>query len=241
MLRLPKGSQLTAYPPDNCLLGSLPQEEYEQIRPHLELVVLDAEERLSESGDPALFVTFPLSGVLSHALSSSQGINVEVGLVGSEGLSGIEAILAGGMMIHTVMVQVEGKALTLAAEPFRAAFERGGVFQKLVLRSLQSMSAQTSQTALCNRLHRVEQRLGRWLLLMHDRVRGDEIPLKQDAIGDMLGTSRSEVTLAAGALKTEGFIEYSRGRITVVNRKGLETAACECYNAIQQHVRRFAI
>jgi CRP-like cAMP-binding protein len=238
MLRLPQGSNLTAYPPANHLLAALPQQEYEQLLPHLTLVAWNQGEQLSGAGDPAIYVSFPLSGILSHSLTAEDGTHVEVGLVGCESLSGTEAILPEGKMIHTVMVQIEGKALTLAAEPFREAFQRGGVFQQITLRSLQSMSAQTSQTALCNRLHTVEQRLGRWLMMVHDRIQGDELKLRQEVIGDMLGTSRSEVTVAAGSLRAAGLIEYSRGRITVVNRTGLEKMSCECYKVIQQHLNR---
>jgi CRP-like cAMP-binding protein len=241
MLRLPRGSNLTTYPPANRLRSALPRQEYEQLLPHLTLVTWSGGEQLSSADDAALYVSFPLSDVLSHSLTSDEGTKVEVGLVGSEGLSGIQVILPEGTMIHTVAVQIEGKALTLAAEPFRDAFKRGGMFQQITLRNLQSMNAQTSQTALCNRLYCVEQRLCRWLLMVHDQVSGNYLKLRQESIGDMLGTSRSEITVAAGNLRAAGLIEYSRANITVVNRPGLEKMSCECYKTIQGHLKRLLL
>ena len=226
------------YPPSNCLLAELPQPEFERLIPHLSIKLLHLGDVLANAGDVVEYVYFPLSGVISHVLTSEEGTDVEVGLHGHEGLSGLEAIFLDGRMLYRASVQVPGRALRLPAEFFRAQFDMGGVLQKIALRHLQTASALTAQSVLCNRLHTTEERLCRWLLMVHDRVQGDQMELTQEFIANMLGTRRSGVTVACGALKNAGFIEYERGCITVLDRQGLEDSSCECYKAIGQHTPR---
>ncbi len=238
MSRLAQGSALATYPPANRLLATLPQYEYERLLPHLSVQLLSHGDVLANAGAPVQHVYFPLSGIISHVLTSDEGTDVEVGLHGIEGMSGIEAIFPTGQMLYRATVQIPGRALRLSTEFFREEFNRGSALQQVALQHLQLASVQSSQCALCNRLHSVEERLSRWLLMIHDRVQGDQLELTHEFIADMLGTRRSGVTIACGTLKSADLIQYTRGCITVLDREGLEETACECYKVIQQHSKR---
>jgi CRP-like cAMP-binding protein len=238
MSRLAQGSAFATYPPVNRLLATLPQYDYERLLPQLSVQLLSHGDVLANAGAAVQHVYFPLSGIISHVLTSDEGTDIEVGLHGIEGMSGIEAIFPTGQMLYRATVQVPGRALRLTAEFFREEFKRGSALQQVALQHLQLASVQSSQCALCNRLHSVEERLSRWLLMIHDRVQGDQLELTQEFIADMLGTRRSGVTIACGTLKSAGLIRYTRGCITVLDREGLEETACECYTVIHQHSKR---
>ena len=225
-------------PPTNWLLAALPELEFERLKPHLKPTRLPAGQVLHEIGECIERVYFPDSGMVSLVLTSGDGTNVEVGIVGREGMVGAAALLQSNQTISQAMVQIAGSGWRLPAEVLRAEFKRGGLLQERMLRYAQALLTQTSQTALCNRLHTVEERLARWLLTAHDCVQSDTIGLTQEFIADMLGTRRTGVTIAAGVLRQEGLIDYTRGYIKIIDHEGLKDAACECYPILHKQFQR---
>jgi CRP-like cAMP-binding protein len=162
----------------------------------------------------------------------ADGSIVEVGLVGNDGITGIPAALGDNIATTTAMVQLAGSGMTMKASLLKSEFQRGGVLQSLLLRYMQALYALISQNVACNRFHQLDQRLARWLLLVCDRVESNELPLTQEFISQMLGVRRAGVTEAASTLQQAGLIRYTRGKITILNREGLEAASCECYEII---------
>jgi len=215
--------------PTNELLASLPQSEYSLLQPHLRPFDMKLGHVLHHPGEHLNHVYFVANGMFSLVLTSKQGIEVEVGMIGREGVAGASAVLTGTPTMSIIMVQIHGSALVLPGEVFRQEFKKGGVFQDKVLSHIQGISTMNAQAALCNRLHLVEQRLARWLLLVHDRVGDNYLELTQEFIAGMLGTRRAGVTEAACGLRDAGLIEYTRGSIEILDRAGLEKIACECY------------
>ena len=172
---------------------------------------------------------FPTTCIVSLLYSMSNGATAEMGLVGNDGVVGIALFMGGNTVPNRAVVQVAGDALKVPAPVLQQEFKLGGPCQIALLRYTQALMPQISQTAVCNRLHLVEQRLCRWLLLCHDRTPSDKIRLTQEYIANMLGVRREGVTNAAGHLQAAGLIRYVRGDITILNRQGLEKASCECY------------
>jgi CRP-like cAMP-binding protein len=166
------------------------------------------------------------------------GSTAEMGLTGNDGVVGIALFLGGQTMANRAVVQIGGGAFRMKVATLKEEFARGGALQKLLLRYTQSLLSQISQTAVCNRLHPVESRLCRWLLLSHDRVKSDELRMTQEFIANMLGGRRESVTVAAGRLQDAGLIHYSRGQIRILSRQGLEAAVCECYHVIKKETDR---
>jgi len=235
---MPSPTVLTV-PTENRLIASLPRPEYERLAPHLERVQLTQGKILFGAGDLVRHVYFPLNGLVSLLSSTADGETVEVAMVGYEGMVGVPAILRVGIAPHVCMVQIPGEALRLRVDVLRAEFSRNGQFQELLLRYTHSLFAQISQSAVCNRFHTVEARLGRWLLVIRDRVKSETFNLTQEFISYMLGTPRTVVTAAANKLQDAGFIRYKRGRITVLDRDGLESVACECGETVLRELRDF--
>ena len=161
-----------------------------------------------------------------------------MGLVGNDGIVGVALFLGGDTTPNRAVVQIAGEAFRMRAKVLQAEFARGGPLQRLLLLYTQVLITQISQTAVCNRLHSVEKRLCRWLLLSQDRVQSDELPMTQEFISNMLGGRRESVTIAAGRLQSEGLIAYARGRIKILDRKGLEAGACECYRIVKVELDR---
>jgi CRP-like cAMP-binding protein len=159
-------------------------------------------------------------------------------LTGNDGVIGIALFLGGGTVPHRAVAQIGGHALKMPAKALQEEFAHGGPFQQILLRYTQALITQISQTAVCNRLHPLEQRLCRWLLLCHDRVNGSEIQMTQELIADMVGGRRESVTVAAGHLQDAGLIQYSRGRIKILHRDGLEEMVCECYKIVDKEFNR---
>lgn len=219
--------------PSNRLLGRLPADEFARLRPHLSQVVLAAGEAIYDSGRPADWIYFPTTAVISFVHTSASGATAQVGLVGSEGVLGLAVLLGAASLPDGAIVQIAGEALRAKGEVVAQEFWRGGTFQHLLLRYLQSLMAQISQTAACNQMHSVEQRLCRWLLLCLDRVDSPELTMTQEFIANMLGDRRESVTLAAGNLQSLGLIQYARGRLIVRDRAGLEARACGCYQLVR--------
>ena len=225
-------------PVKNRLLAALPREEYERLRPHLEQVSFDLGEVVYESGERLDHVYFPTTAIISLLYLMEDGSSAEMGLAGNEGVVGIALFMGGGTMPNRAVVQSAGEAVRLKAKVLQSEFALGSKFQYLLLRYTQALITQISQTAVCNRLHSVEQQLSRWLLLSHDRVEADELVMTQELIADMLGVRREGVTVAAGRLQDAGAISYVRGHIQILDRQQLEAIACECYKVVKDEFDR---
>ena len=223
---------------ENRLLAALPSNEYERLLPQLEQVSLSLGEVVYEFGGHLDYVFFPTNSIVSLLYTMENGASAEMGLTGSDGVVGIALFMGGGTMPNRAVVQSAGGALRMKAKVLQDEFAMGGKFQRLLLRYTQALITQISQTAVCNRLHSVEQQLCRWLLLSHDRVQADELIMTQELIADMLGVRREGVTVAAGRLQDSGAIGYIRGHIKILNRQKLEDTVCECYQVVKTEFDR---
>ena len=222
---------------ENRLLAALPREEFERLAPFLEPVRVEFKQLLIEPGEPIPYVWFPHDFVSSDIVEMADGSAVEVGTIGNEGMVGVPLFLRERTTTVKVFAQVPGTGERMRAEDFgREVLDRGGPLHDLLRRYTHAFMSQISQTAACNRLHTVERRMCRWVLMMHDRVKEDRFPLTQEFISQMLGTARTRVTMAALPLQDAGLIRYRRGKITILDRQGLESAACECYAIVRKEV-----
>ncbi len=224
-------------PGENRLLTALPRDEHDRLLPHLEKVSLALRDILYEAHGPITHVFFPLRGVVSLVIMDS-GFTLEVGIIGNEGLVGTPAFLGADSSPTRAIVQIPGEALRMEAKVFQTEMKRGGPLHGLVQRYTQSMINQISQSIVCNHRHSVEKRMCRWLLMSHNRVGADEFPLTHEFLAQMLGVRRPTVTAVAGTLHKAGLIRYHRGRITVLDRKGLEAASCKCYEVVAKALDR---
>ena len=224
---------------ENRLLAALPGKEFKSILPHLEPVTFSLGASLYEPGSHMKHLYFPTTCIVSLLYTMENGTSAEIGMVGNEGVVGIALFMGGDTAPNRAIVQSAGDAFRMKAKAIRDEFIRAGEFQLSLLRYTQALINQISQTAVCNRLHPIEQQLCRWLLLSHDRLQSDELKMTQEMIANMLGVRREGVTLAAGALQGNKLITYSRGQITVLNREGLEAAACKCYSIIKAEYDSF--
>lgn len=222
----------------NYLLSRLSREDFRQLLPHLHYVAFKLGDVVYDFAEHQRHVYFPTGCVVSLLYTTDDGSTAEVGLTGDDGAVGISLLLGGETTTHRAVVQVAGGAFKINASVAREEFARGGFFQALLLRYTQALITQISQTAVCNRLHSMEKRLCRWLLLSHDRVRSEELLMTQEFISNMLGGRRESVTVAAGRLQDAGLIYYARGHIRILDRKGLEAGACECYRTVKSEVDR---
>jgi CRP-like cAMP-binding protein len=220
-------------PLENRLLSGLPMEDYKRLFPALERVHLSLGHSIYEPGQRLEHVYFPTSAVVSLLYTMEDGSTAEMGLTGNDGAVGVALFLGGDTMPNRAVAQISGGAFRLQAKILQKEFARGGSLQQLLLRYTQALLSQISQTAVCNRLHPVDKRLCRWLLLSHDRVKSDELKMTQEFIANMLGGRRESVTVAAGHLQDAGLIQYSRGRIRILDRVGLEATVCECYRIVK--------
>jgi len=220
-------------PPANRLLASLAPGEYEQLRPCLEAVSLAQASLLHDPGQPMAHVHFINRGVISLRAVVGKGNGIEVGLVGPEGMLGLAVLLGDGMTPFRAVVQVPCEALRMRADDFRARVEPGSLLHRRLLGYAGAFLTQVSQSVACNARHSVEQRCSRWLLVTRDRVEGDRFPLTQEFLADMLGVRRASVSEVARSLQDAGLIRYRRGQVTVLDRPGLEGAACECYRVVK--------
>jgi CRP-like cAMP-binding protein len=225
-------------PRGNRLLGALPDAAYQRIAAHLDLTDLRLRMILSRPDERVDFAYFPLVGAVSLIAFDASGDGVEVGAVGSEGAHGIPAVLADATLPIQAIVQLPGRAARLPADVVRAEFRQGAEFTDLLLRYNAALYVQTSQSVACNRLHPLTKRAARWLLAMHDRVPGDELPLTHDFLAGMLGTARPKVSTVLARLDRSGLTKSGRGNVTVLDRAGLEATACECYSIIRCEYER---
>lgn len=234
VLTIPSGQ-----PVHNKILIALPNHESAALFSKLEFVSLPVSEVMNEAGLPIQFVFFLNDGLASILSIMADGKSVEVGLCGNEGFVGIPLIAGLQTSPARVLMQVPGSAFRLSAKDFAAALQESPKLLIGLQRFAQEMALQSAQVAACNRLHEVDERLARWLLMSQDRLGGDLVPLTQDFLAHMLGTRRASVTVAAGILQKAGLITYRRGTVKVKNRKQLEDAACECYCIIKRQVQNW--
>jgi len=220
---------LSTFAPKNHLLRRLPAADLARLRPFLKRVELPFGQVITEAGDVVEGVIFIEEGIASILVVLKSGASIEVALIGAEGVTGIPAIFEVKRSSYRVIVQGEGYGYRLGNGALRRVMESEGELNRMLLQSAYHVSLETAQTAACNRLHEAEERLARWLLLMDDRNPTRVMSMTHEFLGNMLGTRRSTVTIASGMLQKAGLIEHSRGHIRVVDRPGLEGAACECY------------
>jgi CRP-like cAMP-binding protein len=230
-------------PTQNRLLNALPAEVLKRLTPSLELVLLPLGEVLYESGGQLNHVYFPTSSIVSLNYVIENGAAAEIAGVGNEGMIGISLLTGGNTTPSRAMVQTSGhcyrlKGRLMLEEFNRIGGRRTGAMHHLMLRYIQALMTQMSQTAVCNRHHSLEQQLCRWLLANLDRLPSNELTMTQELIASMLGVRREGITETAGNLQREGLISYRRGHITVLDRTGLEASACECYQVVKKEFRR---
>jgi CRP-like cAMP-binding protein len=225
-------------PKQNHLLGALPASDYERLAAHLELISMGLGDVLYESGDQLPYVYFPTTCIVSLLYVMEDGASAEIAIVGNEGILGISLFMGGDTTPSRAVVQSAGHGFRLRARLLKSEFERFSSTMHLLLRYTQALITQMAQTAVCNRHHSVDQQLCRWLLLSLDRLASNELSMTQELIANMLGVRREGVTGAAGKLQDAGLIRYHRGRITVLDRPGLEARACECYQVVKTEFDR---
>ncbi|MGX1167043.1 CRP-like cAMP-binding protein [Bradyrhizobium sp. USDA 372] len=217
---------------DNRLLANLPDRELELVQPHLQAVELRYTQVLAEPDEPITHMYFPTRGVLSMVNEPEDGDIIEFATVGNEGMVGVPLLLGASTMPSRVFVQVEGAGFRAAASGMLEVLKQTPTFNARLMRYVMALLNQIAQGTSCNRLHEVQERCARWLLHTHDRVNGESFTLTQEFLGQMLGVHRPTVTIAARMLQQAGLIRYSRGHIEVIDRPGLEAAACPCYRLI---------
>jgi len=226
-------------PVGNRILAALPLNEFARLAPHLTTVALERDEVVYITGDQIRHVYFPISGLMSLRSTTETGSTVEVAMVGNEGIVGLPVILKNRMIPYEVTVQTETVAYRIKAEDLQAEFDKGEKLHELILRYLNVLIAEISQSALCHRFHTVEKALGRWLLMAQHRLNTDSLNLTQELISHALGVPRTGVTMAAGVLQKRGLIRYSRGKIIILDRAQLEANSCECFRIVHDELSHF--
>jgi CRP-like cAMP-binding protein len=222
----------------NALLARLARSELEKISPDLEPVEMPFKKVVCEPGEAIRHVYFMTKGVLSMVNEPNPGEVVEFATIGREGMFGVPVLLGTTSIPSRAVVQVPGEALRMSVANFRRGIERSSDLNKLLLRYTMALLNQIAQITSCNRLHEVQERCARWLLQTHDRLESDSFPLTHEFLAQMLGVHRPTVTVAAGMLQKAGLIDYTRGVLRVVDRKGLEQASCTCYRLINGEYER---
>jgi CRP-like cAMP-binding protein len=227
-------------PARNAVLRGLPPQDRARLVNALQPVRFDLGDVIAEPGRRMDYIYFPTTMVVSSLYTTEAGATAEMGLTGNDGVVGVSLFLGGDVTPSRAVVVVAGDGFRLKASALREEFAAGGPLQAQLLRYTHAYITQISQTAVCNRLHAVEQRLCRWLLMCHDRVERNDLQMTQEFISNVLGGRRETVTVAAGRLQDAGLIRYTRGHITIVDRAGLESAACECYPTVAAWCDRLA-
>jgi CRP-like cAMP-binding protein len=221
------------------ILLHLSRNECQQLLPELELVRLKLHQVIIEAGETMKSGYFVNTGILSVLAVQPDGKSVEVGLIGNEGFLGLPLLVGYRTSPTRVVCQADGTAYRCDAQALRRVLRDCPELEQQLHRFGQQLAMQTTQIAACNRLHDVEERLARWILMTEDRLLGDTLPLTQEFLAQMLGTRRSSVTVAAGTLQKAGLISYTRGSVTIVDRKRLEDAACDCYAIVQRQLKNW--
>ena len=225
-------------PSANRLLAALPKIEYQRLEPYLTSVSLPVGTVLYEALEKIESVYFPNTALISLVSTLSNGSTTEIGLIGGTGMIGLPVILSNGYSSQRAIVQVPNGGMKISALVLKREFDRGVELQRILLNYTQTRLNEIAQLAVCNGHHTIEERLARWLLTVQDLTQSNEFPLTQQFISNMLGVRRSGVTIAAGILQKAGLISYTRGKITVLTRSGLENAACECYELFHDNFYR---
>ena len=223
----------------NKILNALPDEDLKRLLPDLEKVELTLGQVVYRPEEPITHIYFLENAIISIIAVTAEGQSAEVGVVGFEGIVGIDVLLGADSTLNENLVQHANGAYRIKAEVLKKEFDKCGAVHTEILRFARLLMIQISQTALCNRLHTVEERLSRWLLLCRDRTGTDKLQLTQEFLSIMLGTNRATVTISAIALQSAGYIKYSRGQITIINREGLKDFTCECYGIVKKEYDRF--
>lgn len=235
---LSKKMQKLNDPLQNRILAALPVADYERILPDLEPIEMPLGWTISEAGDHIKYLHFPTSGIISLIYNLENGSSSEIAIVGNEGMIGISIYMGGDSMPSSTEVQSAGQAFRLSRKIMKREFALGGKLQHISLLYTQALIAQTSQTAVCNQHHSLDQQLCRWLLMSVDRLNEDKLLITQGLIAKLLGVTRESVNIAASALQKEGLITYKRGLITILKRAELEKRVCECYAVVTKEYER---
>ena len=225
----------------NQILLSISDEEYALIRPHLKFLRMPHHLSLYEPGEPLEYVYFPNSGMVSLVIATQDGKTVEVGEVGKEGFSGTQAAVGINTNQVREVVQIAGDGFRVRIGALQSVLQSAPGLQRILTRYAVVQGMQFAQTAACNRLHNIEQRLARWLLITQDRVDSPRLAITHDFLATMLGTDRPTVSLAAGVLQDKGIIEYTRGAVKILSQKKLKACTCECYAVIEQYNREIGL
>lgn len=223
----------------NRVLAALPKAEIERLAPHLSPVPLKTRTQLLDGR--ASHAYFLEEGLASVVLTLTDGSTVEIGIIGIDGVVGLPILLGAETMPGETFIQAEGSGFRIEAQRLKDEFEREGQLRSHLQKYIMGYAIQTAQTAACNRLHTISERLARWLLTCHDRVQSDRMSLTHEFLGQMLGAPRTTVTLAAGMLHQAGLIDYARGHVTIKNRPELERVACECHRTVLDEYRRLGL
>jgi len=224
----------------NHVLAALPKAEIARLTAHLSPVTMRLRAQLMDGKAPA-YAYFLEEGLASVVLPMKEGRTVEVGVIGIDGVVGLPVLLGAGRMPGETFIQVEASGYRIKAQRLKEEFERPGELRRHLQKYVMANLVQSAQNAACNRLHTIGERLAKWLLTCHDRIRSDRMPLTHEFLAQMLGAPRTTVTLAAGQLHEAGLIDYSRGHITIKDRSGLEKAACECYRVVRNEFDRLGL
>ncbi|MEX1073831.1 MAG: Crp/Fnr family transcriptional regulator, partial [Burkholderiales bacterium] len=222
----------------NLLLAALPAADFERLAGHLERMPMRLGDMLYEPGEQLQYAYFPVTCIVSLHYVMATGASASVAGVGNEGMVGISLFMGGDTTPSSAVVQTAGVAYRLERRWLKQEFERSGALLHLLLRYTQALMTQMTQTAVCNRHHSVEQQLCRWLLVTLDRIPSGQIVMTQELVASMLGVRREGITEAAGRLQDAGVIRYRRGHITVLERAGLESRTCECYEVVRKELAR---
>lgn len=222
----------------NRLLTGLPQGDLDQFYSNLHPVSLSLKQVLCAAGTQIEDVYFVEDGLGSVVNTMANGTTIEVGMIGIEGVIGVSALLGAEVSAQTTLIQIPGAAYRMSASRCKAIFDQSAAFRAAVLRFAEAMLNLTAQTAACNRLHSVEQRCARWLLMASDRIGSDTMPMTHEFLASMLGVRRAGVTTTAGDLQRSGLIRYHHGQLTITDRDGLESSACECYRSDRDQLHR---
>jgi CRP-like cAMP-binding protein len=223
----------------NRILAALPAAEINHIAPHLTHVVLGLREILADGHNTSGY--FMEEGLASVVITQNNGDTTEVGVIGIDGLVGVPILLGVDGTPGRTFMQVAGSGYKIPADHLKESFERPGELRTHLQKYIQGFMVQSAHNSACNRHHEIAQRLARWVLTCHDRIQTDRMPLTHEFLSQMLGAPRATVTLAAGQLQKAGFIEYTRGHVTITNRTELEYAACECYRVVRDDFRRLSL
>jgi CRP-like cAMP-binding protein len=225
--------------PANKILAALPHDEFDRLQPKLREVSFQLGETIYLPEQEIEYVYFINRGIVSWLAALENGNTVEAGVIGPEGVAGVAAILGANSTPNEGLVQSPVQASRIGAKDLLSEFRRNGKLNQFMLRFVHSMFIQVAQTAACNRLHTLDQRLARWLLMTHDRIDGAEFPLTQEFLSRMLGVRRAGVSVAANSLRQQQLIDYHRGDIVIIDRVGLEGISCECYKIVKQEYKAY--